>query len=310
MRGAARAPARGPRRAWTFPAARVSELQRAWARCAGTCMGCVCASVDAPVSGLDVSHCVGERRREAGGGAFPGAGGRGAEPQPQPLPTVPSAQPTLVPFGPPFFQLQTTPRVLPEALQQVSRGCPLAAPPLARPRAAAPRAPPRPPARPLAAPPLAPRPDGSAACAAACRRPEWGAAGEVAARVSAVKEGIYQRLTQGGIRAFPGVADLVAQARPRAGCVAGRLPGGCWAQRPRARGRRGLQAGAGPRREGWPQRCALPTSVPPIVTTLWGGCRRGRWGCGWAWPPAALQRRLRATWAAPAWRRSSRTSTW
>lgn len=35
----------------------------------------------------------------------------------------------------------------------------------------------------------------------------------VADRVSSVKEGIYQRLTAGGIAAFPGVARLVQQAR-------------------------------------------------------------------------------------------------
>lgn len=34
----------------------------------------------------------------------------------------------------------------------------------------------------------------------------------VANRVSEVKEGIYQRLTAGGITAFPGVARLVQQA--------------------------------------------------------------------------------------------------
>ncbi|EFN52747.1 hypothetical protein CHLNCDRAFT_138334 [Chlorella variabilis] len=42
---------------------------------------------------------------------------------------------------------------------------------------------------------------------------EWGPAAEVAARVSAVKEGLYGELTAGGIRAFPGVERLVEQAR-------------------------------------------------------------------------------------------------
>lgn len=42
---------------------------------------------------------------------------------------------------------------------------------------------------------------------------EWGQAAAVAAQVSDVKEGIYQRLTEGGVQAFPGVAQLVAQAQ-------------------------------------------------------------------------------------------------
>jgi hypothetical protein len=45
-------------------------------------------------------------------------------------------------------------------------------------------------------------------------RSDWGDAAEVAAQVSDVKEGIYQRLTAGGIAAFPGVARLVEQVRP------------------------------------------------------------------------------------------------
>ncbi|KAL4420279.1 hypothetical protein ABPG77_005619 [Micractinium sp. CCAP 211/92] len=42
---------------------------------------------------------------------------------------------------------------------------------------------------------------------------EWGDVTGVANRVSEVKEGIYQRLTAGGITAFPGVARLVQQAQ-------------------------------------------------------------------------------------------------
>ncbi|KAI3431699.1 hypothetical protein D9Q98_004744 [Chlorella vulgaris] len=44
-------------------------------------------------------------------------------------------------------------------------------------------------------------------------RPDWGEAAFVAAEVTAAKEGLYAELTAGGIAAFPGVSQLVAQAR-------------------------------------------------------------------------------------------------
>lgn len=44
-------------------------------------------------------------------------------------------------------------------------------------------------------------------------REDWGDASELAGRVSEAKEGIYRRLTSGGIAAFEGVAALVQQAR-------------------------------------------------------------------------------------------------
>jgi hypothetical protein len=37
-----------------------------------------------------------------------------------------------------------------------------------------------------------------------CRRSDWGDPAALAAEVSAVKEGIYKRLTEGGVPAFAG----------------------------------------------------------------------------------------------------------
>ena len=140
-----------------------------------------------------------------------------------------------------------------------------------------------------------------------------GAAVDVAAKVSNVKEPIYQQLTTAGIAAFPGVAALVQQVLRVGGCCCRIVQGG-GVGKPSA-------AECTPQGRVDPSR--PPASAPAAHIALLQRCRMDdRTGSArlprrrirWAWPsewlPRAAPKRLRTTWAAAAWRPCSRILTW
>lgn len=158
----------------------------------------------------------------------------------------------------------------------------------------------------LSRPPLLPPPSAALSCLSSSnrRRADWGDAAEVAANVSAVKEGIYQELTEGGIAAFPGVPALVEQVRGPARLMVAVATVACRhlciCPRPGPYQYVSISWPGDQLRDSLREQAALLAINPnhlltPPTPHLTSPGRLRLWAWAWRWPAAAALKRLHTT---------------